>query len=383
MPISSSYPTIAPTLNLDFANAQSLDPRITFQRGTIGTYYDADTLALAEQNLLVNSTNPSNTSWVMTNGYAGTLGTELVTNGDFASGGTSWTAAAHWTFVNNRAEKVSIADGELQQTISATTGKNYVVLWNQQSVGSFYLRFGGSAGNTYFKSGTGSAFWVGPLLGTPLFRIEQSGTIAGDWLDNISVKEVSSDNVLAPDGTSTAVTAIASAANATFTQSVTANYAVDYTFSVWLRRKTGTGNVNISCGDGTWATRSITGSWARYSVTQTVTYTGTCTPGIRIVTSGDEVEIWGAQFEQKSGAGVYVPTTTDPITNYIPVLRTAPVNEPRFDFNPVTRQSLGLLMEQQSTNLLTYSGAMDITLSARMHPPKRSSLSIAPITPSR
>ena len=34
--------SVKPTLNLDFANSKSLDPRITFTRATIGSYYDAD-----------------------------------------------------------------------------------------------------------------------------------------------------------------------------------------------------------------------------------------------------------------------------------------------------------------------------------------------------
>jgi hypothetical protein len=65
--------------------------------------------------------------------------------------------------------------------------------------------------------------------------------------------------------------------------------------------------------------------------------------------------LWGAQLEQRSFATAYTPTTTQPITNYIPVLQTAAAGTPRFDHNPVTGESLGLLIEEQRTNLLTYS----------------------------
>jgi len=41
------------------------------------------------------------------------------------------------------------------------------------------------------------------------------------------------------------------------------------------------------------------------------------------------------------------------------VLQTATVNTPRFDHNPVTKESLGLLIEEQRTNLLTYSEQFD------------------------
>ena len=74
-------------------------------------------------------------------------------------------------------------------------------------------------------------------------------------------------------------------------------------------------------------------------------------------TSG--IYIWGAQLEQRSQVTAYTPTTSQPITNYIPVLQTAPAGVPRFDHNPVTGESLGLLVEEQQTNLLTYSEQFD------------------------
>jgi hypothetical protein len=41
------------------------------------------------------------------------------------------------------------------------------------------------------------------------------------------------------------------------------------------------------------------------------------------------------------------------------LIKTAAVNEPRFDHDPVTGESLGLLKEEASTNLLTYSEEFD------------------------
>lgn len=41
------------------------------------------------------------------------------------------------------------------------------------------------------------------------------------------------------------------------------------------------------------------------------------------------------------------------------VLQTATVNTPRFNHNPVTKESLGLLIEEQRTNSLTYSQGLD------------------------
>jgi len=68
------------------------------------------------------------------------------------------------------------------------------------------------------------------------------------------------------------------------------------------------------------------------------TYTGNGTSG---------VFVWGAQLEQASTAGPYYATTT------------AANGAPRLTFNPTTLAPQGLLVEEQRTNLLTYSAEFD------------------------
>lgn len=63
MPISNLFPTIKPSLNLDFANVKELDPRITFTRASAATYYDGVTTAKAEENLLLQSQTFGSASW--------------------------------------------------------------------------------------------------------------------------------------------------------------------------------------------------------------------------------------------------------------------------------------------------------------------------------
>jgi hypothetical protein len=77
----------------------------------------------------------------------------------------------------------------------------------------------------------------------------------------------------------------------------------------------------------------------------------------RATYSGTNASIyaWGAQLEQRSSVTSYTATTTAPITNYIPVLQTAAADVPRFDHNPTTRAALGLLVEEQRANIVTYS----------------------------
>jgi hypothetical protein len=354
MAVASLYPAIKPSLLLDFANTKKLDPRVNFTRSTTAAYYDGVTTAKAEENLLLNSVSPANAGWTWANGYTGSLGPELVTNGNFDTD-SDWTKGTGWTISGGEATHAAGTGSALDQANVVTAGKWYKVTVDATATGGTWsLQFVGGTTTTVGSSLVSGSYTLYGFAGASNTTLRIFAGAATDLvIDNVSVKEVTPDSVTAPDGTSTASTFTADAADATFTQSVTA-VAEEYTFSVYLRRVTGTGDIDIQCGGGTWVTQSITSSWARYTVTQTLT-AGTRTPGIRIVTSGDQVEIWGAQLEQRSSATAYTPTTTQPITNYIPVLLTAPANVPRFDHNPTTGESLGLLIEQQRTNLVTYS----------------------------
>lgn len=76
-------------------------------------------------------------------------------------------------------------------------------------------------------------------------------------------------------------------------------------------------------------------------------------------TIGTGVYIWGSQLENRSAITAYTATTTQAITNYIPKLQTAASGVARFDNNPTTGESLGLLIEEQRANLVTYSSQFD------------------------
>jgi len=82
------------------------------------------------------------------------------------------------------------------------------------------------------------------------------------------------------------------------------------TFSIYLRRVSGTGNVELTLDGGTtWTAQSITSSWARYSITAT----STANVGVRVVANGDSIELWGAQVEDGAGASSYIQTGTSTV----------------------------------------------------------------------
>lgn len=63
MTISANFPSVPPSLLMDFANGSQIPPQLTFNRSTSAVYYDDSTTALAEQNLLVYSQDFSNANW--------------------------------------------------------------------------------------------------------------------------------------------------------------------------------------------------------------------------------------------------------------------------------------------------------------------------------
>lgn len=96
----------------------------------------------------------------------------------------------------------------------------------------------------------------------------------------------------------------ASAGNGTMLQSITSVIA-DRSYQVAFKRKTGTGNIDLTVDNGvSWTTVAVTTSWALYDIQQA----GVTDPviGVRIVTSGDAVWIDLDQLENQ-------PVPTSPI----------------------------------------------------------------------
>ncbi len=265
MAIQEKFPSIRPSLNLDFANTKTLDPRIAFSRASEGRYYDGKTVAKAEENLLLYSQEFDNNYWVKAN-------VTVTANTQVAPDGTT------------------TADLIVENT---ATGPHSVVHASYNSPEIFTYSF-------YAKAGTRSWVWA-------YFNGYNGGSA---WFDvgNGVIGTVES-------GVSATITSVG---NGWYRCTLTKRNAT-FASSVVIAIATGSGSTN---------------------------YTGDGTSGIYI---------WGAQLEQRHSVTAYTATTTQPITNYVPVLRTAAANVARFDHNPVTGESLGLLIEEQRTNLLLWS----------------------------
>ena len=167
----------------------------------------------------------------------------------------------------------------------------------------------------------------------------------------------SADVATAPNGSSTADSVTLPVGSGIY-QGLTGSANTAYTFSIWLRSdtpRTVKVLINTNLSDPTAVTANVTTTWQRFSVTKT-TAAGTNFLSPQLDTGGGATfYIWGAQLEQSSTVGDYVKTE-------------ATINSaPRFDHNPTTGESLGLLVEESRSNLLLNSETLatqSVTVSA-------------------
>jgi hypothetical protein len=157
-----------------------------------------------------------------------------------------------------------------------------------------------------------------------------------------SLPVVTANDAVAPDGTLTADRIVFSLSGAGrsdifHTASTPASQA---TGSIWLRSATGTNQTVYLRSQSATVVLTVTTQWQRFSATG-----ASSDPfqfGLRDVFTGGvtsaDIHAWGAQLEQSSTVGEYIPTTS--------TINSAP----RFDHNPTTGESLGLLVEEQRTN---------------------------------
>ena len=307
---------------------------------------------------LLGYTESFASGWTGSNGGLQGNGVEANTDPSFNTP-SAWTAGTGITVSGGDAVYASPAHGtNLDNTsVAFVAGKTYVVNVTVSAFtsGRITVYLNKTTGTTAGGVKIGGATGVYQVLITPATNgtglgLQADGVTAGACvmtLSSVTVQELISYD--APNGLSTARAVEALAANGTLLGSVSL-LASPYTFSIWLKRKTGSGNVQLTVDGTTYATVSVTDTWTRFSTTLTPS-AGTKTPGIRLVTSGDAVYAWGAQLSDSASLDTYVPV-------YGAAVTSAAYYAPRLDFDGATLAAKGLLVEEQRTNACTYSNEM-------------------------
>ena len=268
-------PLVRPSLLLDFANTEQLDPRITFTRASTATYYGTQT-AKAEENLLVRSQEFDNAAWSKSGGITVTANTTTAPDG------------------TSTAETISESTSSGPRLVQSISGAITTAVLSG-----------------YYKNGDAQYCYLASRA--------SSGNSAGSVFDLAAGTVVRTDSYGTVTATNATITAVGNGW---------------HRCSVTISSSSGVVSYYTGTSDGT--------------AVQSTGYTGH-------TGSSKFIYGWGFQAEARSAVTAYTPTTTQPITNYIPVLETAASGVARFDHNPTTGESLGLLIEEQRTNLLLRS----------------------------
>jgi hypothetical protein len=187
---------------------------------------------------------------------------------------------------------------------------------------------------------------------------------------------ITANTIVSPDGTVSADTFTGDAGTSIkrIRQNVTTTALGPWTYSVWLKVdnaasalvalfdssvggvnnvrtmltfSTGAVSTAVAGGTATGASASVTpfgNGWYRVSITGTFVTALTSVwaevwlDGFVSTASTTSFYIWGAQLEQSTTVGEYIPTTS--------TINSAP----RFDHDPITGESLGLLVEEARIN---------------------------------
>ena len=349
---------------------------ITFSRGSLATLTDSDGLIKwAPHNLLLASEQFDTTSWtkssatVTANSIAAPNGTEtadtIAASGANGTALQSYTAlAVAYTFSVWLKRKTGTGTIEIAADNGTYTAVTITSDWALYTVTQTPAAGSKSAGIRIVTSADEVYAWGAHLYRSDLGGMQANASAYPAYNPSTPKNLVGFTELLttgwtntnttdshvaeaAPNGSANSIEVTATAGNGTLLASLSL-LASPYTFSIWLKRKAGTGTVEITVDGTTYVTAAVTSDWQRFSTTLTPS-AGTKTPGIRLVTSGDAVYAWGAQLSDSASLDPYVP-------NFGAAPSAAAAHGPRLDYDPVTLAAKGLLVEEARTNLVLNSG---------------------------
>ena len=165
---ANTYPTTRPSLNLDFANSATLDPRITFTRGTNATYtgsdglvkntaginsprFDWDPVTRECKGLLIEEARTN--LWTYSNDFDNAYWTK--TNGAISANAT--TAPDGTTTADKFVEAATTANKEVARgSLTVVAGTSYTISIYAKAVERTAFRLG--AATSYFTGSTSAFF---------------------------------------------------------------------------------------------------------------------------------------------------------------------------------------------------------------------------------
>jgi hypothetical protein len=295
------------------------------------------------------------------------LGSEDVVNGDFATD-SDWNKSSGTTISGGIASIVVTSGGyqSMSQSLTYVSGKSYIFKATVNGTSGKACTFFDAAGN---NGGLSTSNGVVTFNGAEQFiditfvANGNSNTIlvsrngSGDYsftLDNISIKEVTVNNLARVDYTGSTSSLLAEPMrtnlvtysedfsqwlkssgmavtlndstspsgdiNATLLAPSNANdliytnvsSTIASTTSIYVKWKVGSGNIDLSSDGGyNYTSLPVTDGWTRISISPTTIANQVV---LKIPTSGSELWVWGGQLEQGSYATSYIPTSGNTVT---------------------------------------------------------------------
>lgn len=260
---------------------------------------------------LTDGTDSAGKYFDLTNGVAGssTSSTWTVAASGIESAGNGWYRCYVATTVDNTtvSVRVELAEADNDSNVQASDA---VIVWGAQ-VNHGYTPTPYLATTTTVRYGIPQGYDTAGSRYGILVEIEATNRCL--YSDNFTNAAWTKSNMTTaktatgPDnGSNSASTLTATAANATALQAITSASSSRIS-GFWVKRRTGTGNIDLTQDNGTnWTTVTVTADWTRVELAA-ATLTDP-TVGIRIVTSGDAVDVFGFQHETGAVLTSTIPT---------------------------------------------------------------------------